>query len=156
MAIFLTSGCASDSGGGKDGQGLGFVPNVERARYKNLNVSGVDIIPFDLNNDQKPDQWKVMSGERLLRVERDLNFDGRVDAYVYKTEGGEVFEESVHETNTHIEPMQREDSSISQERQHHCGSQVEFDLRQKQALVDQPMQQLRLASAQTYLLHFFL
>ena len=92
-ALFLVAGCAASTGADSVESGLGFVPNVERARYKNLNTEGVDISPVDLNGDGKPDQWKISASGRVVRVERDLNFDGRVDAYLYTNDAGEVFEE---------------------------------------------------------------
>ena len=91
--LFFLTGCAGGSEADKVESGLGFVPNIERARYKNLKTDGVEITPVDLNGDGKPDQWKVSASGRVVRVERDLNFDGRVDAYLYTNDAGEVFEE---------------------------------------------------------------
>ena len=95
LALSSLIACASDEGADKDQERLGFVPNQERARFKNLKTKGLEITPLDLNKDGKPDQWKLVAGGRLVRVERDLNFDGVPDVFLYQNDAGEVLEEEM-------------------------------------------------------------
>ncbi len=93
--VLLAAGCSTPSGQEQEEGGLGFVPNLERARFKNLKTSGLEVSPLDLNGDEKPDQWKVTAGGRVVRVERDLNFDGVPDAYLYVNDADVVLEEEM-------------------------------------------------------------
>jgi hypothetical protein len=70
-------------------------PKDQRARYKNLRRDGLKVQDFDLNQDDKPDQWKLANAERVLRTERDFNFDGNPDIYLYLNSQGDVIEEEM-------------------------------------------------------------
>jgi hypothetical protein len=86
------AGCATTGG---DKAGASKTPNIERARYKNLRRDGRVVYDFDLNQDGKPDQWKVEAGGRVVRVERDFNFDGIADVFLYLNSKGDVIEEEM-------------------------------------------------------------
>lgn len=45
---------------------------------------------IDVNGDGRPDVMIVKSGSREVCRAVDLNFDGSIDAYVYRDEGGQV------------------------------------------------------------------
>lgn len=93
--IGLLAGCGGSRGAEKDGGGLGINSNLKRARFGNLNNDGMDVTPKDINQDGKPDQWDVSSQGQLVRVDRDLNFDGAVDSYSYVNGAGELLEEEM-------------------------------------------------------------
>lgn len=67
----------------------------ERARYGNLSRDKFMVEPTDLNQDEEPDQWVFKDNVRAQRVERDLNFDGKVDLWQYPDEKGQVVEEEM-------------------------------------------------------------
>ena len=70
----------------------------ERARNDNLSSSGLQLTKSDLNGDGAPDQWvffDAASGQ-VVRVERDIDFDDRIDVYEYYDEAGELVEEEMH------------------------------------------------------------
>ena len=87
----VAAGCAT--GAGEDDELSG--PRPERARYKNLSRSGRDVAEHDLNRDTEPDQWAISAGGRLLREERDMNFDGAVDVYLHYSPSGDLLEEEM-------------------------------------------------------------
>ncbi len=66
----------------------------ERARNENASRSGWSVTTFDLNQDDKPDQW-ILSKNGKKRIERDLNFDGKVDLWQYPDESGSIVEEEM-------------------------------------------------------------
>jgi hypothetical protein len=70
-------------------------PKVNRARYGNLKTDGYEPKEFDLNLDGKPDQWKYAAGGTVVRIERDLNFDGIADVFEYPNAQGEIVEEEM-------------------------------------------------------------
>lgn len=67
----------------------------ERARFGNLSRFGRDVRDFDLNRDSEPDQWRIADGGRVVREERDLNFDGLPDMYIHYMPSGEKLEEEM-------------------------------------------------------------
>ncbi len=95
VLMMCAPGCGSDSEAKKKDGALGFVPNLERARFKNLKTKGLTVTPVDLNQDGDPDQWKISSQGRVVRNERDLNFDGKPDVYQYVNDAGEILEEEM-------------------------------------------------------------
>lgn len=88
----IAAGCA---GGGEPDDAPPTGPRPERARFKNLELDGRDVREVDLNGDSEADQWYVQQGSTIVRVERDLNFDGRPDAYVYPDASGQPVEEEM-------------------------------------------------------------
>lgn len=67
----------------------------ERARYANLSTDGLQVDKADLSGNDEPDQWKYHDGDgNLVRVERDMNFDGDVNIWEYY-ENGELVEEEM-------------------------------------------------------------
>ncbi len=68
---------------------------LERARHGNLSDAGLEVDRADLNGDDRPDQWRYYDGDRLVRVERDMNFDGDIDMWQHYNEEGELIEEEV-------------------------------------------------------------
>lgn len=59
-------------------------PTDVRARNGNLVRDGLNVVPMDLNRDDRPDQWTLTDAAgKTVRVERDLNFDGTVDIWQY-------------------------------------------------------------------------
>lgn len=71
-------------------------PTDQRARDKNLKRDGLSVKTFDLNNDQKPDQWELARDAAVReRAERDLNFDGQVDVWQYFDKAGLLIEEEM-------------------------------------------------------------
>ena len=89
----------------------------QRARNKNLTREGVSETTRDLNRDGKPDQWYLSGqGGKLLRIERDLNFDDRVDVWEYPgaTEGSvsEAEMDLDHDGRVDVVVYYREDGSL--------------------------------------------
>lgn len=67
-----------------------------RKRRDGLSREGKQVETFDLDRDQKADQWEVRSEEgELLWIARDMNFDGQVDVWQYPDADGEVVEEEM-------------------------------------------------------------
>jgi hypothetical protein len=68
-----------------------------RARLGNLSQAGLTVRTSDLNGDGRPDQWHYTApgGGVLVRVERDINFDGRVDVYEHYDEAGRLVEQEM-------------------------------------------------------------
>lgn len=93
VALMATAACAG--GDEIDDANAASGPRPERARFSNLVVSGRDVREVDLNGDSKPDQWYIQAGSTVVRVERDLNFDGRPDAYEYPDASGQPVEEEM-------------------------------------------------------------
>lgn len=73
---------------GDDARGL------PRSRFGNLDISTLEAVTFDINQDGLPDQTHYRSGGELVRIERDLNFDRRIDAWEHY-QGGVLVEEEV-------------------------------------------------------------
>ena len=68
----------------------------DRKRDGNLNRRRKEVEKFDLNKDQKTDQWEITNKKgKLVRIERDMNFDGQVDVWQYPNSSGEVVEEEM-------------------------------------------------------------
>lgn len=69
-----------------------------RARDNTLNNLGLREAPIDLNNDMIPDQYNYYDpGTNLLvRTERDVDFDGRIDIYEYYNGEGVIVEEEMN------------------------------------------------------------
>lgn len=92
-------GCGGDSDDQADKdrkQMRGITPVTgERARAGNLSRDGYTVEPTDLNKDEEPDQWVLKDSARIQRIERDLNFDGKVDLWQYPDEKGTVVEEEM-------------------------------------------------------------
>jgi len=67
-----------------------------RKRKENLRNGDLRVETYDLNRDQKTDQWayKNESGT-TVRIERDMNFDGEVDVWQYPGPEGTVVEEEM-------------------------------------------------------------
>lgn len=66
----------------------------ERARYGNLSTSGLTVDKADLDGSGQPDQWTFRDASGgVVRVERDMNFDGRVDLWEYYEDGKLIEEE---------------------------------------------------------------
>ncbi len=70
-------------------------PADQRARYANLWQDGMTVKTADLNKDERPDQWTYRASGKIVRFERDLNFDGRVDIWQYPDLEGNVLEEEM-------------------------------------------------------------
>lgn len=89
----MAVGCSS-SGDVVD-DGIDVEEKPERARYGNLTTDGLTVEKADLDGTGEADQWTFLdeSGQ-VVRVERDMNFDGRVDLWEYY-EGGELVEEEM-------------------------------------------------------------
>jgi len=84
--------CLSACGGDQSGEET--LP--QRARYDNLTTSGLELTTSDLNGDGSLDQWSYSANGRLVRVERDIDFDGRIDVYEYYDAAGALVEEEMH------------------------------------------------------------
>lgn len=68
----------------------------QRARGGNLSRAGLTPELADLNGDDTPDQWVLRDAQgRLVRVERDLSFNGQVDLWQHYNEAEEVIEEEM-------------------------------------------------------------
>ena len=67
---------------------------AERVRLGALRYDGLHVVTVDINEDKKPDQWKVFDkiDGNLQRIERDLNFDGKKDTYSYFGSDGMILE----------------------------------------------------------------
>ncbi|MGM0557684.1 MAG: hypothetical protein ACQEVA_14970 [Myxococcota bacterium] len=65
-----------------------------RKRHGNLR-DNLEKENFDLNEDGEPDQFHYRDGERLIRVERDMNFDGKTDLWQYTDDSGNIVEEEM-------------------------------------------------------------
>lgn len=64
-----------------------------RHRHGNLQRADFDVQTADVNLDNRPDQFTYTSGGRVVWVERDLDFDGRIDLYEYYDTQGAVVEQ---------------------------------------------------------------
>lgn len=67
----------------------------QRARKGDLSRGSLSVTAFDLNNDKKEDQWILSEQGRTVRIERDLNFDSRIDQWQYPNAAGDIVEEEV-------------------------------------------------------------
>lgn len=66
----------------------------ERARDNNLTYSDFETEKVDINADGLPDQVSFFREGKLVRIERDLNFDGRVNLWLhYAKDGSSLVEE---------------------------------------------------------------
>ena len=98
VLIVILGGCGKDAADQADQDRksmLGGKATGDRARYGNLRRSAFTVQPMDLNQDEKPDQWTVKDAAATRWIERDLNFDGRVDLWQYPGPGGEIVEEEM-------------------------------------------------------------
>lgn len=66
-----------------------------RARLNNLQREGYTVETVDLNQDGQPDQWTFKTANRVVRYERDMNFNGNVDVWQYPDESGAIIEEEM-------------------------------------------------------------
>lgn len=98
VLIALLAGCGKDADDNADRDRKGMIGSKatgERARYGNLRRDSFTVQAMDLNQDEKPDQWTVKDASKTRWIERDLNFDGRVDLWQYPGDGGEIAEEEM-------------------------------------------------------------
>ncbi len=85
-------GCSSSSSAVVDD---GEPERPERARYHNLVTEGLEVEQTDLNGDDQPDQWVYRNDAGdVVRIERDMDFNGQVDMWQH-FEGGEMVEEEM-------------------------------------------------------------
>ncbi len=85
-------GCSSSSSSVVDDEAD---ERPERARYGSLQTSGLEVEKVDLNGDDQPDQWIYRDDEgEIVRIERDLDFNGQIDMWKHY-EGGELVEEEM-------------------------------------------------------------
>ncbi|MFP4600718.1 MAG: hypothetical protein ACOC9W_05310 [Persicimonas sp.] len=66
-----------------------------RKRDGDLSTDGLNAETLDLNDDDEPDQWTFKSGDGPVRIERDMNFDGKIDLWQYFDAEGDVVEEEM-------------------------------------------------------------
>ena len=98
VLFVLSSGCGKDAedNADKDRKGMfGSKATGERARYGNLKRDAFTVTAVDLNQDERPDQWTVKDAVKTRWIERDLNFDGRVDLWQYPDASGAIVEEEM-------------------------------------------------------------
>ncbi|MEM1350257.1 MAG: hypothetical protein AAGI01_16980, partial [Myxococcota bacterium] len=87
--VCLLGACGGDDDAERDSDALKNAdkqktPAEVRARDGGLTRDGLNVAPLDLNRDTRPDQWTLTDASgKVLRVERDLNFDGTVDIWQY-------------------------------------------------------------------------
>ncbi len=86
-------GCGSETREEKGKLGLSGEGKA-RARNSNISRAGWSVSTVDLNKDDKPDQW-ILSKSGQKRIERDLNFDGKVDVWQYPDKNGVIGEEEM-------------------------------------------------------------
>jgi hypothetical protein len=87
-AFAFQSGCSSTvQGGAKSAEGN---PNKRDTEVKHEPCDLKSAKTMDANGDGKPDVWEVWSGSHLECRAVDLNFDGRVDSYIYYDSNGQV------------------------------------------------------------------
>src|SRR5690554_5858482 len=93
--ILISVGCA----GSKEAETPDDAPaslSEQRARGGNLSRSGLTPELADLNGDDTPDQWVLRDDQgRLVRVERDLSFNGQVDLWQHYDANEQVIEEEM-------------------------------------------------------------
>lgn len=72
--------------------------HLPRARNGNLPREGLPLQTADIDLDGRADQWIFLDEETGLvtRVERDIDFDGRVDLYEHFDETGQLVEEEMN------------------------------------------------------------
>ena len=95
LIAMLCIACGAEEQAERDAESA-LKSSVGKSRMRNGNLSraGFAVKSFDLDRDEKPDQWILTrSGEK--RVERDLNFDGRVDMWQYTGKDGSIAEEEM-------------------------------------------------------------
>ncbi len=98
LVLFVLTGCGKDAedNADKDRNGMfGSKATGERARYGNLKRDPFTVQAVDLNQDERPDQWTVKDAVKTRWIERDLNFDGRVDLWQYPDPAGTIVEEEM-------------------------------------------------------------
>lgn len=66
-----------------------------RARFGNLSREGYTVEEVDLNQDGQPDQWYIRDHVGLRRIERDINFSGRIDMWQYFDQNDVLVEEEM-------------------------------------------------------------
>jgi hypothetical protein len=65
----------------------------ERHRYGNLSRDTCEMQTADVNLDGRPDQFTCVRQGRVVRIERDLDFDGNIDLYEYFDASGQLIEQ---------------------------------------------------------------
>lgn len=96
-------GCGSDQGdnAARDSEAKTNAPKIpegpagERKRYGTLKTQGLQTESFDLNDDGKPDQITYANVQGIVRVERDMNFNGKTDIWQYFDDSGALLEEEM-------------------------------------------------------------
>lgn len=66
-----------------------------RARNNDLGRKDLSVEPLDLNGDGTDDQWVLKDSARVVRYERDMNFDGKVDVWQYPDASATIVEEEM-------------------------------------------------------------
>src|SRR5690554_173917 len=70
-------------------------PAGERHRFGSIDNTGLQVETADLNDDGKPDQFTYKNAQRVVRVERDMNFDGQIDIWQYFDDASNLLEEEM-------------------------------------------------------------
>ncbi len=105
LAAMVAMGCSS-SGDVIDDGPTGPEELPERSRYGNLSTDGLSVEKVDLDGSGQPDQW-IFSDEsgQVVRIERDMNFDGRVDVWEYYRDGELIEEEKSLDSTPYVDAV---------------------------------------------------
>jgi YD repeat-containing protein len=97
LAIAWGAACLGAAACGGDAEVADPDASLPRARNHNLGSGGLSIQEYDLDRNGQPDQWYYTADDtgQIVRVERDIDFDGRVDLYEH-WQGGELVEEEMN------------------------------------------------------------
>lgn len=108
MSLSAASGCATDNAAENADIQRRIMGLYDPGISDRFNNEGLSITPFDLNNDNTADMWKVfiptqkhLDGKatiRLVRKEIDSNFDNRVDVWLLYNDQ-ELLKEQHSDTN---------------------------------------------------------
>jgi hypothetical protein len=101
ILVFTVAACAenekkdTNTAANAGGSNATPAPSVDKGR---CDASGKKLVEIDVNQDKKPDVWKIYAGtvengakvDVLTCKEVDLNFDGKKDMWVYYDNGGNI------------------------------------------------------------------
>jgi len=97
VLVLLAAGVVVACGGAQEAaEAEAEVERIDRPprhRHGNLTREGFDVRSEDMNLDGRPDQFVLSQGGRVVRIERDLDFDGRIDLYEHYDASGAVVEQ---------------------------------------------------------------
>jgi len=90
LSAALAAGCSTSASVGTESASQGADLRPVEITHEKCDLDSKSAVRTDVNNDGRSEITRVMSGMREVCRAVDLNFDGRIDSYVYFDDQGKL------------------------------------------------------------------